>query len=190
MASGALPPGFPPIEIGGEFYWDGGVVSNTPLQWVLDSRPCEDTLAFQVDLWSARGEVPCDITEVDVRTKDIRYSSRTRLGTDQFKRMQKLRRAIDRLMKELPGDRRNDPELKLIEAESDEKVYNIVHLIYHARKYEGVSKDIEFSRRTMEEHWSSGYNDTVRTLSHPGVLERPANAEGFSTFDLSADGRK
>jgi NTE family protein len=190
MASGALPPGFPPIEIGGEFYWDGGVVSNTPLQWVLDSRPCEDTLAFQVDLWSARGEVPCDITEVDVRTKDIRYSSRTRLGTDQFKRMQKLRRAIDRLMKEPPGDRRNDPELKLIEAESDEKVYNIVHLIYHARKYEGVSKDIEFSRRTMEEHWSSGYNDTVRTLSHPGVLERPANAEGFSTFDLSADGRK
>jgi NTE family protein len=151
MASGALPPGFPPIEIGGEFYWDGGVVSNTPLQWVLDSRPCEDTLAFQVDLWSARGEVPCDITEVDVRTKDIRYSSRTRLGTDQFKRMQKLRRAIDRLMKEPPGDRRNDPELKLIEAESDEKVYNIVHLIYHARKYEGVSKDIEFSRRTMEE---------------------------------------
>ena len=85
MASGALPPGFPPIEIEGEFYWDGGVVSNTPLQWVLDSRPCEDTLAFQVDLWSARGEVPRDLTEVDVRTKEIRYSSRTRLGTDQFK---------------------------------------------------------------------------------------------------------
>ena len=93
-------------------------------------------------------------------------------------------------MKELPGDRRNDPEWKLLEAESDEKVYNIVHLIYRARKYEGVSKDIEFSRRTMEEHWSSGYNDTVRTLSHPEVLQRPLNAEGFSTFDLSVDGRE
>ena len=86
MASGALPPGFPPVEIEGEFYWDGGIVSNTPLQWVLDSRPREDTLAFQVDLWSARGEVPRDLTEVDVRTKEIRYSSRTRLGTDQFKK--------------------------------------------------------------------------------------------------------
>ena len=58
MASGALPPGFPPVEIEGELYWDGGIVSNTPLQWVLDSHPREDTLAFQVDLWNARGEIP------------------------------------------------------------------------------------------------------------------------------------
>lgn len=190
IASGALPPGFPPVEIEGEFYWDGGIVSNTPLQWVLDSTPRRDTLAFQVDLWSARGEMPRDITEVDLRTKEIRYSSRTRQGTDQFKKQQQLRRAVDRLLKQLPGDRRNDPEWKLLEAEADEKVYNIAHLIYRASRYEGSNKDFEFSRRSMEDHWRAGYHDTVRTLRHPEVLERPTNPEGFSTFDLAVDGRE
>jgi len=185
MASGALPPGFPPVEIEGEFYWDGGVVSNTPLQWVLDSHPRADTLAFQVDLWNARGEIPRDLNEVDLRTKEIRYSSRTRLGTDEFQKMQRLRRAVDHLLKELPEDRRNDPEWKLLESEADEKVYNVVHLIYRASAYEGGCKDFEFSRQTMVEHWKAGCNDTVRTLRHPQVLQRPTNAEGFSAYDLS-----
>jgi NTE family protein len=190
IASGALPPGFPPIEIEGEFYWDGGIVSNTPLQWVLDSRPRKDTLAFQVDLWSARGEMPRDLNEVDVRTKEIRYSSRTRQGTDQFKKQQRLRRGVASLLQHLPSEYRDDPKWKVFEGEADEKVYNIVHLIYRASKYEGSSKDFEFSRRTMEEHWRAGYNDTVRTLRHPEVLQRPTNPDGFSTFDLAVDGRE
>jgi NTE family protein len=61
MASCALPPAFPAIEIEGEYYWDGGVVSNTPLQSVLEKEPRQDTLAFQVDLWSARGAFPRDM---------------------------------------------------------------------------------------------------------------------------------
>ena len=185
IASGALPPGFPPVEIDGEYYWDGGIVSNTPLQWVLDSRPRPDTLAFQVDLWNARGELPRDLDEVELRTKEIRYSSRTRLGTDAFQKMQQLRRAVDHLLKQLPEDRRNDPEWKLLESEADEKVYNVVHLIYRATAYEGACKDFEFSRQTMVEHWKAGCNDTVRTLRHPQVLQRPTNAEGFSAYDLS-----
>src|SRR5713101_2387783 len=83
IASGSLPPGFPATEIEGEYYWDGGLVSHTPLQWVLDSRPRLDTLAFQIDLWNARGALPHGLTEVDVRQKEIVYSSRTRAATDQ-----------------------------------------------------------------------------------------------------------
>ena len=144
-----------------------------------------DTLAFQVDLWNARGELPRDLNEVDLRTKEIRYSSRTRLGTDEFQKTQRLRRAVDHLLKQLPEDRRNDPEWKLLESEADEKVYNVVHLIYRASAYEGGCKDFEFSRQTMVEHWKAGCNDTVRTLRHPQVLQRPTNAEGFSAYDLS-----
>ena len=103
MASGSLPPGFPATEVDGEFYWDGGIVSNTPLQWLLDNRPREDTLAFQVDLWSAHGELPHDMIEVDVRMKDIRYSSRTRKGTDEFRRMQSMRRAAARIARADPS---------------------------------------------------------------------------------------
>jgi NTE family protein len=85
MASGSLPPGFPAIEIEGEHYWDGGLISNTPLQWVAEHGPRQDALAFQVDLWSARGEFPGNLAEVATRQKEIQYSSRTRANTDQIK---------------------------------------------------------------------------------------------------------
>jgi NTE family protein len=190
MASGALPPGFPPIEIEGEHYWDGGLVSNTPLQWVVDSQPRRDTLAFQVDLWSARGELPHNMFEVMTREKEIRYSSRTRAGTDQFKHVQKLRCAVGRLLEKLPEDLKKSPEAKLLSTVADCKVYNIVHLIYRAKKYEGHSKDYEFSRLSMEEHWRAGYHDARRTLRHPEVLERPRALEGIFTFDLAQDGHE
>jgi NTE family protein len=187
MASGALPPSFPAIEIEGEHYWDGGLVSNTPLQWVVESQPRRDTLAFQIDLWSARGELPSNMSEVMTREKEIRYSSRTRAGTNQFKQVQKLRRAIDRLLEKLPENLSNSPEVKLLSSVGDCKVYNIVHLIYPATTYEGHSKDYEFSRLSMEEHWRAGYDDARRTLRHPEVLERPKNLEGVFTFDLTQD---
>jgi NTE family protein len=84
IASGSLPPGFPATEIQGEHYWDGGLVSNTPLQWVLSGRPRQDTLAFQIDLWNARGRLPRTLIEAEVRQKEIRFSSRTRAATDEF----------------------------------------------------------------------------------------------------------
>jgi NTE family protein len=190
MASGALPPGLPAIEIEGEHYWDGGLVSNTPLQWVVETEPRHDTLAFQVDLWSARGEFPRNMLEVMTREKEIRYSSRTRAGTDEFKHRQKLRSAVASLIEKLPEDLRNSPEAKLLRTASDRKVYNIVHLIYRAKNYEGHSKDYEFSRLSMEEHWRAGYQDARRTLRHPEVLKRPTDHAGVLTFDLAADGRE
>jgi len=188
MASGALPPGLPAIEIEGEQYWDGGLVSNTPLQWVVDSEPRRDTLAFQVDLWSARGEFPRNMLEVITREKEIRYSSRTRASTDQFKHIQKLRRAVALLLDQLPESAKNTPEAKLLRTAADHKVYNIIHLIYRAKNYEGHSKDYEFSRLSMQEHWHAGRHDARRTLRHADVLKRPDNREGVFTFDLALDG--
>jgi NTE family protein len=190
MASGSLPPGFPPTEIEGEHYWDGGLVSNTPLDWVLESRPGKDTLAFQIDLWNARGEFPRNLIEADTRQKEIRYSSRTRLATNEFKKKQLLRRAAGRLLAKIPEKLLQTPEAEMLALEADTKVYNLIQLIYRAKTYEGNSKDYEFSRRTMEEHWRSGYNDAVRTLRHPEVLQRPEGLDGVFTFDLAVDGRE
>lgn len=188
LASGALPPGFPPIEIEGEHYWDGGLVSNTPLQWVLQFGPRQDTLAFQVDLWSARGRFPLNIAEVATRQKEIIYSSRTRDNTTRFMAAQRVRHAVDGLLKKLPEELKCCPEAETLSAFGDQKVYSLVHLIYRAKQYEGDSKDYEFSRRSMEEHWRAGYHDTVRTLRHPEVLARPTNAEGVATFDIAETG--
>jgi NTE family protein len=186
MASGALPPGFAAVEIDGEHYWDGGLVSNTPLQWVLESKSRKDTLAFQIDLWSARGELPSDLVGLDLRQKDIRFSSRTRANTDQFRKIQRARRAVLRLLEMVPNkDALNDPEMRMLVESADEKVFNIVHLIYRAKRYEGSSKDYEFSRETMDAHWADGYQDAIRTLRHPDVFKRPDTPDGVATFDLT-----
>ncbi|RWL48476.1 MAG: patatin-like phospholipase family protein [Mesorhizobium sp.] len=190
MASGALPPGFPPVEIDGEFYWDGGLISNTPLQWVAESVPRQDTLAFQVDLWNSQGELPRNVAEVATRQKEIQYSSRTRANTDQFKRVQRLRSALGSLLSKLPLELHETDEAKLLSLEADQKVYSLVHLIYRARNYEGHSKDYEFSRLAMTEHWRAGYHDALKTLRHPEVLGRPATIDGVFTFDLPQHGRE
>jgi NTE family protein len=187
MASGSLPPGFPATLIDGKYFWDGGLVSNTPLQWVLDSRPRRDTLAFQIDLWNARGDLPKDLIGVEVRQKEIIYSSRNRAATDQYQQMQKLRIAVAHLLDKLPPDARDSEDAKLLAEQADDKVCNIVHLIYRARKYEGIAKDFEFSRRTMEEHWATGYANAKRTLANTDVLQLPDRLEGVRTFDICED---
>ncbi|MBV9456013.1 MAG: DUF3734 domain-containing protein [Bradyrhizobium sp.] len=191
MASGALPPGFPAVEIDGEHYWDGGLVSNTPLQWVIESNPRrEDTLAFQVDLWSSQGALPRNLAEVATRHKEIQFSSRTRASTAQFKSVHRVQRAIAALLRRLPADLEENDDLEILKSVASDKVYNIIHLIYRAKNYEGHSKDYEFSRLSMQDHWRAGYHDAVRTLRHPEVLTRPMSLDGVFTFDLERDGRE
>jgi NTE family protein len=185
MASAALPPGLPAVEIDGEHYWDAGLISNTPLQWIMNEEYKKDTLVFQVDLWSARGEFPKDVIEVMTREKEIQYSSRTRSMTDRFKRVHQLRHAFADLYEEMPQELKETKEAKLLHAASSKEVYNIVHLIYRARAYEGYSKDYEFSRLSMEEHWKAGFNDTMRTLRHKEILHMPTNNNGIMTYDLT-----
>jgi NTE family protein len=191
MASGALPPGFSAIEIDGEHYWDGGLVSNTPLQWVIESDPRrKDTLAFQVDLWSSQGALPRNLAEVATRHKEIQFSSRTRASTAQFKSVHRVQRALAALLRRLPAGLEENEDLKILKSVASDKVYNIIHLIYRAQNYEGHSKDYEFSRLSMKDHWRAGYHDAVRTLRHPEVLARPTSLDGVFTFDLERDGRE
>ena len=118
MASGALPPGFPAIEIDGECYWDGGLVSNTPLRYLMETLPRRSTLAFQVDLFSARGDAPGSLDAVSERDKDIRYSSRTRMGVETFRYAHNLRRNISTLLAKLPDSLKNEPEVAFLQREN------------------------------------------------------------------------
>jgi NTE family protein len=180
MASGALPPGFPPVLIEGEAYWDGGLVSNTPLEFVLDDSGHENQLIFQVDLFNARGKMPRNLGEVDEREKDIRYSSRTRLNTDSNLKIHRVKVALRKLLDSLPPEHRDGPEAAMLADVAKENAVTVVQLIYRKRPYEGGSKDYEFSRQTMLEHWASGFEDVehcfatqaekLTRAAHPGVV--------------------
>ena len=189
MASGALPPAFDAVEVDGEFYWDGGLVSNTPLDWVLSARSDLDTLIFQVDLWSARGELPRDLSEVMVRIKEVQFSSRTRAATDAFRKLQHVRGLFNELLAKMPPELAATPQARALAMASDPAVYNIVQLIYRSPPYEGQSKDFEFSRRTMEEHWKAGLRDARATLAHPKVLTPPTGPHSVQVFDFTTPGR-
>jgi NTE family protein len=184
MASSALPPGFNAVEIEGEYYWDGGMVSNTPLDWVLSARSGLDTLVLQVDLWSADGSLPRDLPTVAVRMKDIQYSSRSRAATTNFRRIEKLRTAYNELMAKMPEDLARSPQAQLLAKAADPALYNIIQLVYQSPNYEGQSKDFEFSRRTMLEHWRAGYDATGVTLSHPEVLQLPTPDQNPAIYNF------
>jgi NTE family protein len=188
MASGALPPGFPSIEIEGEHYWDGGIASNTPLDYVLDTEVTNDLLIFQVDLFSARGPLPVSLLEAAEREKDIRFSSRTRMNTDKNKQVHNARKALRDLLGKLPDDLRNDPSVEILCEAAKENTVTVIHLIYRSKNYESSSKDYDFSHVGMVEHWLAGERDVHLSMRHKDWLERPQSDETMVTYDLTGDG--
>jgi NTE family protein len=186
MASGALPPGFPMVQIGTDYFWDGALVSNTPLADLLLKPDGRDTLVFQVDLFSARGPIPRTIQDVGLRQKEIGYSSRTRFVVDSFKRefalKNRLRRLLDRMPPDLltAEDRAEREQLRALPQLS------LLELIYEHTAYEDESRDYEFSRRSMNDHWTRGYEQTRRTLARRDWLEMPGEA-GIVTHDIDRE---
>src|SRR5438445_11117040 len=187
MASGALPPGFPSVVIEGEHYWDGGIASNTPLDFVLDEEVDRDLLIFQVDLFSARGELPVSLLEAAEREKDIRFSSRTRMNTDKNKQIHNARMAVRDLIGKLPDYLKNDPSVELLREASRENTVTVVHLIYRSKNYESSSKDYDFSHVGVVEHWNAGARDVHLSMRHKEWLERPQSGETMVTYDLTGD---
>ena len=188
MASGALPPGFPPIEIDGQPYWDGGLVSNTPLEFVLErTGPRDDMVIFQIDLFSAKGCMPENLFDIGQREKEIRYSSRTRLNTDIFREMQTIRRAIRHLRGKVPPELCDNPDWEFLDSVSCDAAVTIVLLIHRRAAYWTQSNDYEFSRYSMEEHWLSGRADVERSLNDPAWKNRTRPEEGVQVLDLTRE---
>jgi NTE family protein len=187
MASGALPPGFPAVLIDGEYYWDGGIASNTPLDFVLDAETGRDLLIFQVDLFSARGLLPETLLEAAEREKDIRFSSRTRMNTDKNRQIHNARKALIDLIGKLPDHLQNDPSVDYLRKAARENTVTVVHLIYKSKNYETNSKDYDFSHVAMVEHWNAGVRDVHLSMRHKEWLERPQSGETMVTYDLTGD---
>jgi NTE family protein len=184
MASGALPPALPMVKIGTDHYWDGGIVSNTPLQHLLDQEDRINTLIFQVDLFSARGALPRDIQDVMARHKDIMYSSRTRYNTDLYRRLHTWKTRLYRALAKIPEKALTEEERRLKAELADLPEITILHLIYQQKAYEGHAKDYEFSGTSMREHWQMGYEDTKRTLTRREWLEMPPDGDGIVVHDV------
>ena len=183
MASGALPPGLPPVEIDGKLWWDGGLVSNTPLSYVLDTQDAE-MLVFQVDLFAASAANPKTMMDVVAREKEIRFSSRTRQISDQLVKLRKEREVIRRVLAKLPEGLHNDPDVVQLTALAREAPVNIVQLIYRANAWEGGARDYEFSARTMAEHWAAGKAAVAASIDKSELVAQNILDGKTAAFDL------
>jgi NTE family protein len=184
MASGALPPGLPPIEIDGRWWWDGGLVSNTPLTHVLDHQ-VDELLVFQVDLFPSAAERPKTIMDVGAREKEIRFSSRTRQVSNQLMRLRKDREIARKVIAKLPEAMKNDPDVLALGSCSAEHAVNLVQLIYRTNAWEGGSRDFEFSARTMREHWQAGDEAVRETMANARLVAANIETGKSAAFDLT-----
>lgn len=185
MASGALPPGFPPVVIGKHSYWDGGIVSNSPLWYVMEQQPDIDALILQVDLFSAAGKLPTNLDQAQGRAMDIRYSSKTRFNSNELKRRDALKAAMRRLLDKLPPELRDDADVQRLAQASRPNQITLVHLINrHDSGLAGI-KDYEFSRASVDELWRAGHADVERSAADSDWDEALRAHEGLHVVDLT-----
>jgi NTE family protein len=184
LASGALPPAFAPVEIDGEYYWDGGIVSNTPIWYAIDHSPAVNVLIVQVDLFSAEGALPRNLDQVVERHKDIMYSSKTRFDSAPVRETHRQRGALRRLLQKLPAHLKVDPDVKMLEAAGRRGRIDIVRLINRRDSSRGCTKDYEFSRSTINELWAAGLEDARCVVAHPQRLIRTELSDSVRVYDL------
>jgi NTE family protein len=183
MASGALPPGFPPVEIDGEFYVDGGIMTNTPLAYVgKDFRM--SALIIQVDLFSGLGVVPQTLNQVQERVKDIQFQSKARLSIDEMRAIESLRSKLASVIDRLPAELRADPEVRELAEISRRGRVSLIHLVNRHDTASLDFKDYEFSRATVQDLWQGGLGDVRRVLEDPGACNVTDIGNGVHIFDL------
>jgi NTE family protein len=185
MASGALPPGFPAVEIDGQHYWDGGIVSNSPLTYVADQKPMTTALMVQIDLFKAAGEMPTTLDEVAERHKDIQYASKQRITADRIQEIAELRAALARLIARLPAKLRDDPDARHLAASGDERQWTLLRLTNQRLPHVSQTKDFEFSRATVTDHWDAGLEDVRRAATRQDWLHPRLMVPGLTVHDLT-----
>lgn len=184
LASGALPPGFPPVNIDGELYWDGGIVSNSPLAYVVDEQPRTRVLIIEVDVFNAKGELPKNLDQAQERAKDIQYASKTRLNIEHLRKLGEMRAALGRLIGKLPPGLQDDPDTRILAPLCDEREFTIARMINRRTTRSGSSKDYEFSRATVSEAWASGLEDVRHSASGIDWIQPMDLGPGVRVFDL------
>ncbi len=185
MASGALPPGFPAVQVDGQDYWDGGIVSNSPLTYVWDEKPLTTALMVQVDLFKARGEMPGNLDQVLERHKDIQYASKQRYTTERIKELADMRGALGRLLAKLPAKLKADADAQQLASECDARQWTVVRLTNQRLPHVSQTKDYEFSRATVDDHWSAGLEDVRSAVAHADWLDPTVRAAGLRVHDLA-----
>jgi NTE family protein len=179
MASGALPPAFPAVRIDGELYWDGGILSNTPVEVVFDDNPRRSSLVLAVHIWNPHGPEPRSIWEVMNRQKDLQYSSRSMAQIKRQRQLHRMRHIIAELSAMVPPEKAKDKAVAEMRSYGCTTTMHVVRLLAPALEYEDHSKDIDFSPEGIRQRREAGYRHTMDTIEQAPWRGKFDPLEGF-----------
>lgn len=186
MASGALPPAFPAVRIEGALYWDGGVLSNTPVEAVFDDNPRRSSVVFSVHVWNPQGDAPDTLWKVISREKDLRYASRTSAHIERQRQLHRLRHVVTALARHIPPNLQQDPEVRALTAYGCVTRMHVVRLVAPALEGEDHNRDIDFSEAGIRQRWQAGYDHMIRVLRQQPWTAESDPLEGFILHDMPA----
>jgi NTE family protein len=184
LASCSLPPGFAATRVDGDVYWDGGVCSNMPLEKLIQEGGDCDTLSFIVQLWNQQGAEPTSLTNVFARQKEVGYASRFRHEIEAFRSIHRLRHAISELYEALPEQKQTSERYKMLSEMGSNRRVDLVCLGRKARNWELSTKDINFSRATIQERWEHGYQDAHESLRQAPWQRTDHAREGVFYYEI------
>lgn len=165
MASGALPPAFPPVRIGGELYWDGGILSNTPVEAVFDDNPRRSALVFAVHVWNPNGPEPQTMADVANRQKDVQYASRAHSHILRQQQIHRLRHIVAELARRIPEAERASDEVRELASYGCLTQMHVVRLLAPNLETEDQYKDIDFSPEGISARRQAGYENTKAVIA-------------------------
>ena len=178
-ASGALPPAFPAVRIDGELYWDGGILSNTPVEAIFDDNPRRDALVFAVHIWNPNGSEPETINQVVNRQKDIQYASRTGSHIRRQQQIHRLRHIIAELAAELPEEKRRTAEIRAMAGYGCLTRMHVVRLLAPSIVGEDHTKDIDFRPSSIRTRMEAGYAQAKTVIAQAPWTGEIDPLEGF-----------
>jgi len=184
MASGALPPAFPAVRIDDEYFWDGGILSNTPVEAVFDDSDRKSSLIFAIHIWNPQGKPPNTLWEVLNRQKDLQYSSRAKNHIRRQQQLHQLRHVVAQLGRAIPESQRT-PEIKALMRHGCLIRMHVVRLVAPAVVGEDHFKDIDFSSAGIKARWDSGYSETSKALESAPWEKAYGDDEGFVLHEAS-----
>jgi NTE family protein len=187
LASGALPPAFPPVRIGDELYWDGGIYSNTPVEAVFDDNPRRSALIFAVQLWRPAGDAPRSMWQVTGRQKDIQFASRVASHVQRQAQIHRLRHVVRELTQALPAATRAHPELQELMGYGCGTVMHLMRLVVPQLHDEDHTKDLDFNASRIRARWAAGLADARRTIAAKAWLAPVGPMEGLVVHDVNRD---
>ncbi len=185
MASGAIPPSFPAVEVNGKFYWDGGISNNTPISHILGNQEQKHVLCFMVNLFNSYGLNPTNLDEIMKRKKDIEFSSKFNKIITLYQQIQELKNSIHLLSQYVPHSERSKPELKLCMSRGHQSTISLVHFLYQEDISELSSKDYEFSYKTIKERMAKGYQDGKKAAKLAPWLQPISATEGIAIHEMA-----